>query len=135
VKAILADVHLQGHLQALLARLESKDWREFWAELNLTVCTFGDLGLVQETSDAALWHLCQRQQIILLTANRNTDGPDSLEVTLRTHNTPSSLPVFTIGDAERVLHSRDYADRVVERLLEYLLEIDRVRGTGRLYLP
>jgi hypothetical protein len=34
-----------------------------------------------------------------------------------------------------LLRSRTYADRVVAQLLDYLLDIDRVRGTGRLYLP
>jgi len=28
-----------------------------------------------------------------------------------------------------------YAERVVEALYDYLLRIDEVRGTGRLYLP
>lgn len=40
----------------------------------------------------------------------------------------------------RILHylwmsSRAYAERVVIKALEYLLEIDNVRGAGRLYLP
>jgi hypothetical protein len=70
-----------------------------------------------------------------VTANRNADGPDSLEATLRTQNTATSLPVFTIADAKRVLRSREYAERVALRLLDYLLDIDRVRGAGRLYLP
>jgi hypothetical protein len=43
--------------------------------------------------------------------------------------------VFTIADAERVRHSREYADRVIASLLDALLRIDSLRGTGRLYLP
>ncbi len=54
---------------------------------------------------------------------------------MRAKNTATSLPVFTLANAERVFHSRDYAERVAVKLLEYLLDIDRVRGTGRLYLP
>jgi hypothetical protein len=73
--------------------------------------------------------------MILITGNRNAEGPDSLEVTLRMCNTAESLPVFTIADVDRVLNSKDYAERVVARLIDYLLEIDRYRGTGRLYLP
>jgi hypothetical protein len=103
--------------------------------VNLPLRTFRDVGLPPAASDAVIWHVCQQQQIILLTANRNAIGSESLEATLRACNTPDSLPVFTIGDAERVLHSRDYAERVVERLLEYLIDIDKYRGTGRLYLP
>jgi hypothetical protein len=97
--------------------------------------TFRDLGLAPAASDAVVWQICQDQQIALITANRNADGPDSLEETLRTRNRPDSLPVFTVSDAQRVLHSPDYAERVAVKLLDYLMNIDRVRGTGRLYLP
>ena len=48
---------------------------------------------------------------------------------------PESLPVLTLANAERFLQSRDDAVRVVERLLEYLVDLERHRGTGRLYLP
>lgn len=101
----------------------------------MDIFSFRDLNLSQQTSDAVIWLTCQQEQMILVTANRNADGPDSLEMTLRTQNTTTSLPVFTIANAERVFHSRDYAERVALKLLEYLLDIDRVRGTGRLYLP
>jgi hypothetical protein len=70
-----------------------------------------------------------------LTNNRNDDGPDSLENTICICNTLQSLPVFTIGDAERLKNEREYADRVIWALLEYLLEIDSLFGTGRLFLP
>jgi len=55
--------------------------------------------------------------------------------TILSFNTPECLPVFTLGDAERILSSHDYADRVIDRLFRYLFEIDNIRGTGRLYLP
>jgi hypothetical protein len=71
----------------------------------------------------------------LLTANRSDEGPDSLEATIRTLNTPSSLPMLTIADPELVLTSRDYAERVAIQVLEYLLELDHFRGAGRLFVP
>ena len=71
----------------------------------------------------------------MLTANRNDEGADSLEVTIHTLNTPSSLPVLTIADPELVLANRDYAERVAIRVLEYLLELDNLRGVGRLFVP
>jgi hypothetical protein len=135
VQAILADNNIQRHVAALIAILESESWREFWSPLNLRLRTFRDLELPPTVSDAQLWQLCQDQEIILLTANRNADGPESLEVTLRNCNQPESLPVFTIADPERVLHSKEHAERVAARLLDYLLVIDNIRGTGRLYLP
>src|SRR5947209_11593782 len=51
--------------------------------------------------------------------------------------TPPSqaCPVFTIGDVRSVAHSAEYANHVIDRLLRYLLELDTIRGTGRLYLP
>jgi hypothetical protein len=108
---------------------------ELWAELGLGVITFASLGLPGTTPDDELWRLCQREQIILVTANRNHDGPHSLEAVIRAENRPDSLPVFAIGEADRVIESRDYAVRTAERLLDYLVRIDDLRGTGRLFLP
>ena len=135
MNAILADNNIQGHVQVIFTVLESESWRELWAEVNLPLATFRDIGLTAEVSDALLWQACQQEQVILITANRNADGPDSLEVTLRTRNRADSLPVFTVADVERVLRSRNYAERVAAQLLDYLLDIDNYRGTGRLYLP
>jgi hypothetical protein len=58
-----------------------------------------------------------------------------LEATIRTHGTSQSLPVFTLADANRVLNERSYAERVSDRLLEFLFDIEGLRGAGRLYLP
>lgn len=135
MKAILADVNIQGHVNLLVALMRAEPWREFWDDLHVAYVTFNDVGLDPRATDATVWRLCQQQELVLLTNNRNDDGPDSLEATVRTHNTPQSLPVFTIADAEHVRHSRDYADRVIESLLDALLRIDSLRGTGRLYLP
>ena len=75
------------------------------------------------------------KQIILITGKRNEEGPASLEATLQASNTPTSLPVLTLSEPQRVLSSRAYANRVVERLVEYLIDVENLRGTGRLYLP
>jgi len=60
---------------------------------------------------------------------------DSLEAALRTLNTPDSLPIFTLADAKRVLRDREYAERVADQFLEYLYDIPRLLGAGRMYLP
>ncbi len=73
--------------------------------------------------------------MILVTGNRNRDGPDSLEATIQTLNRSECLPVFTIGDMDEFRYSRRYAERVTEKLIDYLLELDNCRGAGRLYLP
>lgn len=135
MRAILSDISIQGQVAILALLFTTETWQEIWTSLNLTVLTFRDLGLAPDISDAEIWRLCQQQQIVFLTANRNSDTPDSLEPTIRNENTPQSLPVFTLADAQQIQHSREYAERIVERLLEYLLDIDNYRGTGRLYLP
>lgn len=135
MKAILPDNNIPGQVRVIVAILEREPLREFWVSLGLALCDFKDLGLPTSVSDAVLWHTCQHQQVVLITANRNHEGPDSLEATIRDHNTLQSLPVFTLADDQRVLRSRDYAERVALSLLDYLLDIDRARGAGRLYLP
>jgi hypothetical protein len=97
--------------------------------------TFPALGLSYDSPDAVIWRTCQKEKLVLLTGNRNDEGPDSLEAVIRDENQPGSLPVFTISDPRRLLHDRLYAERVAERLLDYLTRIDEVRGVGRLYIP
>jgi hypothetical protein len=135
MKGILTDADIEGQSQVLFTILKSDSWRDFWSHINVPLHSFPDVALSRDALDSEVWHLCQQEQMILITGNRNAEGPDSLEVTLRMCNTAESLPVFTIADVDRVLNSKDYAERVVARLIDYLLEIDRYRGTGRLYLP
>ena len=135
MKAILGDFNIEGHVRLLVALLDAEGWGELWVELGLEVITFARLGMPGTTPDDELWRLCQREQIVLVTANRNHDGPDSLEAVIRAENRPDSLPVFTLGDADRVVESREYAVRTAVQLLDYLLRIDTLRGTGRLFLP
>jgi len=94
-----------------------------------------DLGLQPDASDRDVWEACQCEQVILLTANRNDDGPESLEATIQQHNTPASLPVLTLASEQRVLRDRLYAEAVADRLLELLFDIGSYRGSGRLYVP
>jgi hypothetical protein len=135
VTGILPDVNIEGHFQILLRLLQQDHRSEFWTHLNLRTPTFGDLGLAADTADLVVWQTCQREDLILLTANRNYEGPDSLEAAIRTLSTLTSLPVLTLASPEEILHSRDYAMRVADRLLEVLFEVDKHLGGGRLYLP
>ena len=135
MKGITADVNIQRQWQIVLGHLVSDRWREIWDSLGLQSETFANLGLSPDAPDEAVWILCQARQVVLMTNNRNARGPTSLHSGIVRLNTRTSLPVFTIGDSDRVLESPAYADFVAERLLEYLLDIDRVRGTGRLYVP
>lgn len=135
MQAILSDVNMEGQVRRLVQFLEGPEWREFWEALGLSLLTFADLGLSEKSPDSLIWRTCQERGVILITANRNNEGPDSLEATIRAENSPDSLPVFTVANQEELLTSRDYLERVAARLMEYLIDIDQVRGTGRLYLP
>jgi hypothetical protein len=135
VTGILADANCEGHL-SLLLRLFQQNWRqEVWALLGLDQVSFADLGLPPDASDYEVWGVCQREQVVLVTANRNDDGPESLQVTIQQYNTPQSLPVLTLTDDQRVMRDRPYAETVADRLLEFLFDLENYRGTGRLYLP
>lgn len=133
--ALLADVNIEGHVACLGAHMQADYWRDVWDHLEIRSLRFGDVGLSPDATDAQVWRTCQSQQLLLLTHNRNEDGPDSLAATIRTFNTVTSLPVFTVSIADRILQSKDYAERVVETLYDYLLRIDSLRGSGRLFLP
>jgi hypothetical protein len=135
VPNILADANISGHVDALVARMRAEPWSEFWQGLGLVYLRFDDVGLQASASDAEIWHRCQSGDMLLITDNRNRIGPESLEDTIRLWNRPDSLPVFTIADVNKFRASRSYAKQVVERLYDYLLRIDEVCGTGRLYLP
>ncbi len=56
-------------------------------------------GNAPELSDALIWATCQREELVLITGNRNKRGPDSLQAVLDRENRTDSLPVITIADA------------------------------------
>jgi predicted nuclease of predicted toxin-antitoxin system len=132
---LLADNNAGGHVAILVRIFLSEAWLQFWNDLKLTTITFEDLGLDRSANDAELWRVCQREQVVLITNNRNADDPDSLEMTIRRENRADSLPVFTIADPDRIGVDRAYAERTAISLLEYLLALDDARGMGRIFIP
>jgi hypothetical protein len=130
----MADHDIGGQFKELLRILMSSEWSVWWTDLGCKIETFVSLGLSERSPDVAVWETCQAHQVVLVTGNRNNDDPDSLEATIRRLNQADSLPVITISKPQEVVH-RSYAERAAVRLLEYLSEIDRFRGTGRLYIP
>jgi hypothetical protein len=133
--AIVADADSEGCVRRLADLLLDGPWRELWLELDYAYETFSTLGLAADASDAEIWRTCQQEQVVLITANRNQEGPDSLEATIRADNTAESLPVITLANPKRIMSDREYGRRVAEKLLNYLFDIDSFRGTGRLYVP
>jgi hypothetical protein len=135
VRGILADINVEGQQAAIVSIWNSGVWREIWNGLGLVWESFDSLGLSEDSSDALIGRTCQREKLVLITANRNDDTPDSLEATIRGENQPDSLPVVTIANPIRVMRDRHFAEAVAIRLLDYLILIDSYRGTGRLYVP
>nr|WP_225912154.1 hypothetical protein [Nostoc flagelliforme] len=66
------------------------------------------MDLSSNSDDRVVWRLAQENQMILLTANRSMKGKDSLEQVIREENTLASLPVITIGNADRLLNDSEY---------------------------
>jgi hypothetical protein len=125
VKGILADINIQGHVDLLVVLMQAEPWKLFWDHLNLQYVHFADVGLAPDALDSLVWETAQKEELVLITNNRNKDDVDSLEAMIQTRNTPTSLPVFTIANVPHLRASREYADRVIERLLDSLLRIDR----------
>ncbi|MCI0641973.1 MAG: hypothetical protein L0Y72_28715 [Gemmataceae bacterium] len=135
MKGILADINIQGQVNLLVRIMQADPWKLFWDDLSLKYASFADLGLADKASDSLVWETCQLQEFVLVTDNRNQKTPDSLEATIRAKNTNSSSPVFTIANVPHLSDSRQYAERVIEKMLDYLLRMDDLLGTGRLFLP
>ncbi len=135
MNGILADINIQGHVDLLVVIMQAEPWKLFWDHLDLRYLHFTDVGLAPDSIDSLVWETCQKENLVLITENRNKHDPDSLEATIQTRNIPMSLPVFTIANVPHLRASKQYADRVIEQLLDALLRIDQLRGTGRLFLP
>jgi hypothetical protein len=132
---ILSDHDVEGQLGMLLSLWTAPDCIEVWQGLDCHLATFASLGIRRDLPDSELWHYCQSNQIVLLTGNRNADFEDSLERTSARLNRPDSLPILTIASPKRVIHDHLYAERVAHSVLDFIVRLDQLRGTRRLYVP
>ena len=132
---LLADVNCEGHVAALLQICRAEPWRDLWNSLEVQLFTFESVGLNADAPDSKIWRTCQAERLFLVTANRNDDGPESLQRTITNENAIDSLPVLTLADAGKILSDIDYRQRAAIRLMEILLDPDAEMGTGWLYLP
>ncbi len=127
----LIDYNLKGQAVLLWGAIAAEGWTEL---VPIRFVGFEQFDLSPNSSDRLIWQVVQKHQMILLTANRNMKGADSLEQTIREENTATSLPVVTISSKER-LDKRIYRERCASRLVDLLLDLDNYRGVGRLYIP
>lgn len=132
---IMPDHDVRGQFQVLVDLAMSRRWREIWDGLAVETTSFEDVGLSETASDRSIWLTCQREEIVLITGNRSQQHDDSLEATIRELNERTSLPVITLSNAQRIPDDRNFADRSVAKVLEYLMDLDRLLGTGRLFVP
>ena len=128
---VLLDHHMKKQGILLWVTLGSEGWLKL---LDIPMQTFAEAGLPIDSSDREVWRFAQDNQLILLTANRNNDGEDSLEQTILDENTPTSLPVITIGAMDRMKESV-YREQCAEKLVDIVLNIEDHLGAGRIYIP
>jgi hypothetical protein len=138
MNGIVADYNIIGQLNTILGLLIRSEFASDWSELNLSLETVVSLGFPKEVDDRTLWDYCHEHGLLIVTANRNHDGPNSLEAAIRDSG-DSALPVLTLADSERINHDTRYAEMVALDLIQYLLDIrerpESILGTHRLFLP
>ena len=132
---LLADVNAEGYLATLVRVCQTPMWAEFWEHLNAQTLNFAEVGLHVRSKDPDVWRFCQNEGMLLFTCNRKNESDDSLEATIRQNNTPDSLPVITLANQRLFRRNRTYRERTAVRFLEILLELDRYRGAGRVFIP
>lgn len=128
---ILADHDVEGYAIWLWGTLAALGWLEL---VPLRLAMLKDIDLPVDSVDREVWRFAQANGMILLTNNRNMDTHDSLEQTLRDENRLDSLPVLTFGRLDR-LSNRDYREQCADRLIDIVINLERYRGRGRLYIP
>lgn len=135
MRVILIDVDIEGHAMHVRKRMQAEPWRELTQGLDIVFRRFRDVDLDPATPDNEVWRFCQRNGYYLLTGNRNEDTEDSLQATIKREGSSVTLPVLTLPLADRVFESSEFLERVVEKLLDFMLYAENIRGAGRLYLP
>ena len=129
--AVLSDHDIEGKVFLLWGAVMATGWLDL---LPLRLVRFRDVGLAHDSSDRSVWRFAQENRMVLLTNNRNMEGIDSLEQTIREENADDSVPVLTISDFDRITE-RMYRDECAARLLEVIVYLDDYRGVGRIFIP
>jgi hypothetical protein len=103
---VLVDHNIERQGRLLWSHFSETQWHALQVSSMTTLIA---AGLSPEASDRELWSFCQRQQWLLLTANRNRRGEDSLQAVLDRLNNQRPV-VVTLSNANRVL-----TDTIIER--------------------
>ena len=128
---ILVDYNLTGYIILFQGTLATDGWLNL---LSIRFVTLKEAGLATDSNDRVIWQFAQSNQMLLLTANRNAKGKDSLEQTIREEGSSTSLPVITIGNLDRLVE-REYREQCSARLADIVLSIENYLGVSRLFIP
>lgn len=128
----LVDHNLKGHARILLGSIAEQGWLDV---VPIRFVMFDEVELSINSTDRVVWRVAQKNQMILLTANRSMKDENSLEQVMREENTQSSLPVVTIGKADRVLNDSIYRECCVERIVEIAIYTANYMGARRVFIP
>jgi len=138
IRGILVDINVQGHLRRIQQALRAMDLEHVLTAGGISFFTFADFQLQKRTDDRRIWNLCQHERLVLLTENRNNDGPDSLDQTIRDSLTPESLPVITLANKGAFESSSVIAAKAAADLAEVvfsLIDEPAYIGVPRVYIP
>jgi predicted nuclease of predicted toxin-antitoxin system len=128
---ILVDYNLTGYIVLFQGTLAADGWLEL---LSIRFATLQEVGLAADTNDRMIWRFAQANQMLLLTANRNAKGEDSLEQTIREEGASTSLPVITIGNLDRLVEQK-YREQCSARLADIVFSIENYLGVNRVFIP
>lgn len=85
---ILVDYNLKGYVVLLQGTLAAEGWLNL---LSIQFVMLEEAGLAIDSTDRVIWQFAQANQMLLLTANRNAKGENSLEQTIREALLPHCL--------------------------------------------
>lgn len=71
----LIDHNLKGHALVFFGAIASQGWLDI---APIQFVTFDELDLPTDSDDRVVWQLAQKNQMVLLTANRSMKGKDLL---------------------------------------------------------
>lgn len=128
----LIDYNLQKYGAILLGKIANDGWLDL---ISLSFVFFQDVDLSPDSNDRLVWRFAQENQMVLLTANRNMKGDDSLEQVFREENTSNALPIVTIANLDRFSREARYRSQCADCIIEIVLGIENYRGVGRIYIP
>jgi hypothetical protein len=128
---LLLDHDLEGLAPFLKAGWRETGWDQY---LHLELLRLRDLNVPDDASDQDIWRYVQREQLLLLTNNRNRENDTSLQATIERENTPDSLSVLTVSDKDRLILPA-YRQQAAHKLAAVIIDLANYLGVGRVFLP